>query len=162
MPTERAVKARKTYNGEIPFDPFTGNMMSYPMPQWAYRDLDTGEVFPRSQFVAGRNAESVWFEPAYEFNRIFRATLQITGFGRGRSSAVVYLRVLHILDPLGGIEKGAQFSMFLSDFTEMVMGARSIDGGVLDGCWTFCKVGANYGLRWLGEWDDPIAHEDDE
>lgn len=71
-------------------------------------------------------------------NYEFEDTLEITGFGRGRSSATFSLED----------SKGNRYSMFMKDMTEMIK-STTITKGKVHGKWTFCKRGMNYGIRYI-------------
>ena len=74
-------------------------------------------------------------------NFTFNATMEFKGFIRGRSAARFWLVDMQTLD---------RYEMFLSEFNDM-MQQTTIEEGVVDGEWTFCKKGKNYSIRWLGE-----------
>lgn len=66
----------------------------------------------------------------------FSDTLTIMGYLRGRSSVQICL--------VGS--KGEEYSMFISDFMDMVL-STDIQRARITGTWTFTKKGANYGLK---------------
>ena len=72
----------------------------------------------------------------WEDNREFEETLTLTGYSRGRSAAGFEFRD----------SQGKCYYMFLTDMVELVTG-NVLDHGKITGTWTFCKRGANYGVR---------------
>lgn len=80
----------------------------------------------------------VWEDQNIEWveNRVFPDTLTFTGYGRGRSSAVMYFEG----------SDGAEYNMFLTD-TETLLKTKDIINGKVTANWTYCKRGANYGIR---------------
>lgn len=68
-------------------------------------------------------------------NFTFDETMTYRGYGRGRSSATILFED----------SKGKRYSMFLSDFDEL-MRTKGLDGKSVKSTWTFCKKGMNYGL----------------
>lgn len=73
-------------------------------------------------------------------NREFTEELEYTGYSRGRSSVTVEFTN----------QKGQVFSMFISDFNDLLNSKDIINKRVV-GTWTFCKKGQNYGLRLIKE-----------
>lgn len=69
-------------------------------------------------------------------NREFAATLQFTGYGRGRSAATFYFTDEH----------GREYPMFLSEIN-VVLKSKTITNGVVSGTWTFCKKGQNFSIK---------------
>ncbi|EGL19848.1 MULTISPECIES: hypothetical protein [unclassified Paenibacillus] len=69
-------------------------------------------------------------------NKVFDDILTFTGYGRGRSSAVMHFSG----------STGAEYNMFLTD-TEDLIKAKDIVDGRVKAQWTFCKRGRNYGIR---------------
>ena len=62
-------------------------------------------------------------------------TISYNGYGRGRSSCVIYFwSVKHQQDMI----------MFMTDFNDIV---NKLDYGKLSGTFTFCKRGENYGIK---------------
>lgn len=99
-------------NYQIPFDK-DGNLLSY----------DDG-----------------WHTHEWRDNYTFEAAMLYGGYGRGRSSAVLYWRD----------EAGHRYPMFMSDFDDM-MEAVGITYREVLGKWTFTKKGENYGLQYVKE-----------
>jgi hypothetical protein len=73
--------------------------------------------------------------------------MKVTGYGRGRSSATFSME---LVDGDGTFTPGTQFEMMLSDITKMMMNG-DMAKGVINGRWTFGKMGTNYGMRWLAD-----------
>jgi hypothetical protein len=69
----------------------------------------------------------------------FSDTLTYNGYGRGRSAASLYFTDA----------KGITYSMFLSDFDDL-MKTKKLIGDQVSGKWTFVKKGSNYGIKFLG------------
>lgn len=69
-------------------------------------------------------------------NIVFEDTLTFTGYGRGRSSAVMHFEG----------SNGASYNMFLSD-TNVLLKTKDIIGGKVKAQWTFCKRGSNFGIK---------------
>lgn len=74
------------------------------------------------------------YAPIWKDNYEFEATLTFKEFRRGRSAFNAYF--------IDG--DGMQYSMFLTDFTDCI---PIMNRGRVAGRFTFCKRGANYGLR---------------
>lgn len=68
----------------------------------------------------------------------FEATMELTSFGRGMSSAR-----FHWVD-----HEGHRYEMFMKDM-EKVLKSTIIDHGVVSGKWQICKRGQNYGLQFV-------------
>jgi len=62
-------------------------------------------------------------------------TISYVGYGRGRSSCVIYFWSETNLQNM---------QMFMTDFDDI---AIKLDHGKLQGTFTFCKRGANYGIK---------------
>jgi hypothetical protein len=72
----------------------------------------------------------------WEENKVFNDTLTYIDYGRGRSSVTFYFK---------GIDD-AQYPMFLTDMSSLLLNKDIIDGKVT-GTWTFVKRGKNYGIK---------------
>lgn len=94
----------KNGQGDVPFDK-SGNQMS-----WA----------------------DSWRIGEWKPNEEFNETLIFDGYGRGRSSAVLYFK---------GKETGRRYSMFMKDAED------ALNGLAIFGKWTFIKRGGNYGIK---------------
>src|ERR1044072_488931 len=97
------------------------------------------------EWSALREGETVEDKSSYSYypdqwlpNEPFSATLTITGFSRGRSSAKFYF------ESAGNL----RFPMFMTDMVDLVRTAK-IDKGVVSGRWIVRKRGANYGIAYL-------------
>jgi len=99
--------SKKTGDYQIPYD-MDGNLQEYP----------------------GRDVE--WRD-----NEPFHASLQTTGYERGRSAVRVILT-----DDV----TGAKYPMFISDYVDLVTSRTLIKGRVF-GEWIGVKKGSNYGLK---------------
>ena len=99
----------------IPFDK-NGNPQGYPQ-QWY-----------EGEYPNAKRAGPIWRD-----NIPFKATLEFTGYGRGRSSAVLKFKD----------GNGIEYEMFLSSFDEC---ARLMCYGKIEGTWWFVKKGQNYGV----------------
>jgi len=71
----------------------------------------------------------------------FSDKIKVDGFSRGRSAADFELISL---------TTGKTYSMFMKDVLLMIQ-ESTIKNGVVSGVWTFCKRGANYGLKLVKE-----------
>jgi len=103
---------------EIPFDPVTGNMQTYPTDRHSWEGT--------AHFVHG---------PIWTPNFTFNATLKFKEYTRGRSS-VGFMFVDE--------STNHEYSMFVKEFTEIV---PKLVNGTLTGTFTFVKRGANYGFK---------------
>lgn len=74
-------------------------------------------------------------------NFIFEDTLFVDSYTRGRSAADFILV---------SIATGIKYSMFLRDSLDMIQHAK-ISYGSITGKWTFCKRGANFGIKYIEE-----------
>lgn len=112
----------KTGNYKIPFD---GNSMM------EYTTAADGVVkTPETKYGWGWPTE--WRE-----NTEFEARLFFTGWGKGRSSARVYVR---------NVDTREKYSFALGAFYEAVTAFGVKPGGHMEGKFTFRKQGSNYGL----------------
>jgi len=149
MASKRSIKTRKIYDGPIPFNPVTGNMQAYPsnVPLgWFFKGTDdkyNGNHWGPDWAAVSGKVEFRNYEPRWDENRVFRGRMKLTGYGRGRSSAVFLVTAIDV----EGYAPGTEFTMFISDFTEMVMKTPSPVAGEFEGTFTFCKQGSNYGMR---------------
>ena len=82
-----------------------------------------------------------WKDLSWRPNYTFNATMEIKGMIRGRSAARFRLVDMETLE---------QYEMFMSELLDMLK-STTIEEGVVDGEWTFCKKGKNYSIRWLKE-----------
>ncbi len=71
-------------------------------------------------------------------NYIFEDTLRYKTYGKGRSAVTFYFES----------DKGDKYTMFISDFDDILQNKGEIWN--LDGRFTFCKKGANFGIKYLG------------
>lgn len=74
----------------------------------------------------------VWKEN-YEFDD----TLELTGMSRGRSAANFNLK---------SVTNGRNYNLFMTDTVDLIQNGV-INKGKITGKWTFCKRGANYGIK---------------
>jgi hypothetical protein len=108
----------KTY--QIPFDK-NGNQMHYPEPSWLWNKDGTSRQIP----------------PTLKDNYVFEDTLIIEDFSRGRSAAYIEAK---------SATTGKGFTIFLKDLLDIIKN-ETISKGVVQGKWTFCKRGSNFGLK---------------
>lgn len=71
-------------------------------------------------------------------NTPFTATMELTSFGRGMSSAR-----FHFVD-----HEGHTYEMFMKDMEDLFL-RGNIERGVVTGTWRICKRGQNYGLQFV-------------
>ena len=90
--------------------------------------------YEHGQFEIDGNGGYNRFGPEWRDNKPFNASLCYDGYGRGRSSAVIYFKDM----------KGTRYSVFMSDFDKI---APLMVGGVIEGTFEFVKKGSNYGLQ---------------
>jgi hypothetical protein len=114
---------KKKYTGKIPFDG-DGNFMAYA------RDQSRPPSIRRINGTAVGVGE---WRDNYEFD----ATLIIDGIRRGQSAARFLL-----MDS----DTGVRYEMFMTDALDMLQRAEMIAYGHIEGHWTFCKRGMNYGI----------------
>lgn len=76
----------------------------------------------------------VWKEN-YEFDD----TLELTGMSRGRSAANFNLR---------SVTDNKNYNLFMTDTVDLIQNGV-VNKGKITGKWTFCKRGANYGIKLL-------------
>lgn len=105
----------KSGNYQIPFDK-DGNPQTYPETWWV------GE-YPNHKATG----------PEWRDNVDFYKVMTYDGFGRGRSSALLYFKD----------DAGIRYPMFMKDFDEC---AKHLVEGKVAGLWRFVKRGQNYGL----------------
>lgn len=95
----------------------------------------TGNMLDYSWDTVGEdNQRTVWKEN-YEFDDV----LEFTHFTRGRSSVKAHFKSL---------SDGKLYEMFITDFEKMLLAGR-LDRAQVCGRFTFCKRGANYGIKVL-------------
>ena len=90
-----------------------------------------GNMLGYVDYFMEKNDEVEWID-----NYVFTTTMTIGDYGRGRSSISIYMRD----------ENGKEYTMFISDFMEVVT-IKGIENGKFSGEFTFCKKGQNYGLQ---------------
>ena len=74
-------------------------------------------------------------------NFSFKATLKLYGYGRGRSSAVLYYNIEYLEEvPI----INTSVIGFLNDSIDII---NNMDHGKITGLFTFCKRGQNYGIQ---------------
>ena len=98
---------------QIPFNQ-SGNLCRY-CETWALKD---GTITMRDNFV-------------------FHDTMEIEGYGRGRSAAYFSLK---------STTTNKTYDMFLTDFFALIHDCV-VTNGIVEANWTFCKRGQNYGMR---------------
>lgn len=132
----------KIGNYPIPFGWLSGNMLGYPENQFVPSAMDTG-----SSKVIRDNGSEKLVDPKWVENHIFEAEMEITGYGRGRSSVV-----FNLTDHSPRLDGGGHrsYEMFMTQFENMFRQVV-IDHGKIVGIhkWTYVKTGQNYSLRFL-------------
>lgn len=113
---------------DIPFDK-SGNQQDYPTPWY----VPTGEMRKYGgsddEYEVRRPEGPIW-----KANFEFEDTLELVGYGRGRSSITFSLKR----------SDGTTVSMFVSDFYDA---AFKMHEGKITGRFTFIKKGQNYGCK---------------
>jgi hypothetical protein len=71
-------------------------------------------------------------------NYIFKDSMQILEYSRGRSS---------ILFSLKSQTDGTEYSVFVSDMMDIISSCTITNGLIMDKEWTFIKKGSNYGMK---------------
>lgn len=119
------MKTGQRWNKKIPFG-LKNNQLHY-----------ANETYPDVTVRSGpRNAYwDEWDVGEWRDNTEWRGKLHITSGGRAGRSAIIFK---------GNFEDGMRVTIFLSDFMAMV---PHMVHGVVEGIFTFCKSGANYGCR---------------
>lgn len=111
---------------QVPFDD-EGNQLHYPLHRWAYNpnhpDANSGGYYRQ--------------DPIIKDNYEFMATMKFEDIQRGRSAAY-----FHLTDA-----QGKKYTMFMTDLLDLLKRARRIESGEVTGKWTFCKRGANFGVK---------------
>ena len=111
----------------------------------------TGET--ESDFVNSKNKDQARLDECSEFiksgryievnevvwkpNIEFTDTLKYSHYSRGISSAKIHF---------ASQSNGKKYEMFLTDFDEL-MDLKGFQGNVVEDVFTFCKRGANYGIK---------------
>lgn len=119
----------------VPFDE-KGNQLGYSYYTLNEKEID--EVYQKGRVKYGEN---YWDECYYEPNRNFYDELKYIGYGRGRSSVKIYFE---------SIISHKRYEMFMKDFDILMQNGKF--GSFLKGQFTFCKKGANYGIKMLEEY----------
>lgn len=124
-----AKRSSKIYDGDIPFNPVTGAFQSYPQQVSRLREGVTDETpyYERYDRIG----------PEWRPNYTFPATMRFTGMTRGRSAARFCIT---------DVESGVEYEMFMSEALDLLK-TLTMKDGIIEGWWTFCKRGANYGIR---------------
>lgn len=92
---------------------------------------DDGNLLTYPRFARGVKSGPNWIP-----NHIFFATMAVDGITRGQSAA----RFIWV------DQEGQRYDMFMTDMVNLLK-TNDVRHGVRFGNWTFCKRGANYGLR---------------
>jgi hypothetical protein len=111
---------------QIPFD-VNGNQQHFPEHIW---------IPPSSG-----NGNYIAVAPTFKDNYEWDGVLRIDDYSRGRSAAYFNL--------VGDYEK-REYTMFMSDLyvaLKNVGCTPGLNGPVMEGRWTFCKKGQNYGVK---------------
>lgn len=106
------------WDNRVPFHPHTGSQQHYP----------------EAAYAEGEDGKWRRFDPDWRENSQFEDTLTFTGFSRGRSAAYATFKR----------RDGTNCTMFLA---ELEAAMRSMDVGIVQGVFTWCKRGANFGIK---------------
>lgn len=96
-------------------------------------DKKTGNMLDYTWVATGEENAAVTWKENHEFND----TLEFTHFTRGRSSVKAHFK---------SFTDGKLYEMFLTDFEKVLLSGK-LDRTELSGWFTFCKRGANYGIK---------------
>lgn len=134
-------KQPKAWTDNIPFNPRDGHLLPY------------------APFGAESNSEPIYRDTkdcVWKDNYQFQALIKITGYGRGRSSAVFYAQAQQYTAPQ---YSAPQYQFFMSEM-ERIISNCSITKGLIHyghllcfdfkvNCptYTFCKKGGSYSLQ---------------
>lgn len=125
--------ARRKTPLKIPFDA-NGNLMSHV----GYTDPEDGNC-PHIKYRWEGNKRIEIGRGEWRDNYEFKAILVFDRTERGRSAAHFILYD----------EEGHQYQMFMTDALDLLKRVPNIAYGHVEGIWTFCKRGANYGVRFV-------------
>lgn len=75
--------------------------------------------------------------PVWKPNAPFEAVMTLEGYSRGRSAAN-----FDVVD-----ENGVKYTIFMTDFVDLLQRHSVIAGKTEKLTWSFCKRGQNYGVR---------------
>lgn len=109
---------------EVPFDEL-GNQLAYPISSWR-RIPDHPKANSQGWVTLG-----CVMEQNFEFD----ATLEFEEISTGRSAVR-----FHFVD----VNTGKKYVMFLTDAQDII---KKLEKGKISGRWTFCKKGANFGVK---------------
>lgn len=107
---------------KVPFSGISGDQQHYPSNEWDLNAREEGK-WKTVPYVEVQN---------YEFDDC----LTLVDFARGRSAAYFHWEG----------SDGRRYTMFMTDFVDLVKSSVIIKGSV-KGRWTFCKRGANFGVK---------------
>lgn len=114
----------KSFDGFIPFDEL-GNLLTYAPHERDPNNPLCGPCY---------SDKGKWIK-----NFDFYDKLHIDNCHRGRSAANFQL---------SSDINGKEYTMFMSDLVDMIQKTTIIKGSI-EGIWTFCKKGSNYGIVFL-------------
>lgn len=109
-----------------------GKVSNYKIPFHGKIMLEYTEYSEGVVSIDGWHSPSEWRE-----NSEFEANLRFLKWGKGRSSARVYVK---------NADNGESYSFALGAFYEAVVAFGVKPGGHMEGKFTFRKQGSNYGL----------------
>lgn len=113
----------------VPFDN-KGNQLGYSY--WTLSEEEIEEVYELGIKKLGDGWDECYFKP----NKNFYDELEYVGYSRGRSSIKINFKSL-----LTNIH----YEMFMTDFNDLLI--NKCFNNPLKGNFTFCKRGANYGIK---------------
>ena len=129
------------YKGEIPYNR-KGDALNYPQEEyeWEYGGVQYPswyEIERKFGTDAARQANRITVGPIWKQNEVFEANLRVESFSRGRSAANFNVK---------NMQTGAEYTMFLTDFLDLLQ-KHVLDHGETPRLkWCFAKRGANYGI----------------
>lgn len=129
------------YKGSIPYNR-KGDALNYPQEEyeWEYGGVQYASWYEiERQFGtdASRKANRITVGPIWKPNEVFEANLAIESISRGRSAAHFDVK---------NMQTGAKYTMFLTDFLNLLK-KHTLDRGETPRLkWQFTKRGANFGV----------------
>lgn len=97
-----------------------------------------GKMLEYTEYSEGVVSPGAWGSPTeWRENSEFKANLRFSSWGKGRSSARVFVK---------NVDSGEHYSFALGAFYDAVIAFGVKPGGHMEGKFTFRKQGSNYGL----------------
>lgn len=115
----------------IPFDK-NDNLLGYTW--WTLNENEINEVYSLGIKKCGNNWDECYFKP----NKEFYDELEYIGYSRGRSSIKIKFKSLI---------NNKKYEMFITDFDNLLLDGKFANP--LKGNFTFCKRGANFGIKMI-------------